>query len=196
LSAVAVTLNEEPAAPATRVSDVGDAASVKSGGAGETVAERVEEWLSAPEVPVRVNITLPAAEFAAAVIVTFCGVPGIRVSVAGWAVTPAGSPVIATFTAPVKLLDGTVFTLICCPAPPARSVTAPGVTVRVKSPSGAFEPPQESRMRQKRKLEHPTRAFEKTPMGNPQESVYSMYFKLFRARATWTDSTPRISHEL
>jgi hypothetical protein len=40
-------------------------------------------WVSAPEVPEKVSIALPAAVVAAAVIVTFCVVPGDRVSIAG-----------------------------------------------------------------------------------------------------------------
>jgi hypothetical protein len=117
---------------------------------------------------VKVNIALPTAAFAAAVNVIFCAVPGVRESVAGCAVTPAGNPVIATLTTPEKLLDGTAFTLICCPVPPERSVTLAGVVVRVKSPSAAgLEPPQEINTTQKRKPEHPTRAFEKAPISTP-----------------------------
>jgi hypothetical protein len=116
LTAVAVTVTGEPVAPAVRVRDVGDAVSVKSGGGGGVVtmvAVTVVEWLRAPEVPVRVSVALPAAVVGAAVIVTFCALPGVRVSDAGCAVTPAGRPVMATVTVPVNPLAGVAFTLTC-----------------------------------------------------------------------------------
>jgi hypothetical protein len=112
-TAATATLTPAPAPPATTVADAGDTASVKSGAGAARVAATVAEWLSAPEVPVKVTMTLPAAAFAAAAIVTVCAVPGIKLSVAGCAVTPAGSPAIETFTIPIKPLDGTALTLIC-----------------------------------------------------------------------------------
>src|SRR5208337_962223 len=48
------------------------------------------------------------------------------VSVGGFAVTPVGSPLIATVTIPVKPFAGTAFTLICCPMLPATSATVAG----------------------------------------------------------------------
>jgi hypothetical protein len=171
-SAVAVTLTWEPAAPGVSVSDAGDTASVKSGGGAgaEMVAATVTEWLSIPDVPVRVNVALLAAALAAALIVTLCAVPGVKVSVAGCAVTPVGNPVIATFTSPAKPFAGTAFTLICCPAPPGASVTSAGEEVRLKSPSavGLEPPPHDTNTRQKRKLEQPARVFEKAPMSPPK----------------------------
>jgi hypothetical protein len=47
-------------------------------------------------------VELAAAVLDAAVKVTLCAVPGTSVSVAGDAVTPEGSPVIATETVPLK----------------------------------------------------------------------------------------------
>jgi hypothetical protein len=70
LIAPAVTLTKEPAAPPTIVNDVGDNISEKSDGDTEIVIATVAEWLSAPEVPVRVNVAFPAPAFAAAVTVT------------------------------------------------------------------------------------------------------------------------------
>jgi hypothetical protein len=173
-SAAALTLTCEPAAPGVRVSDAGDTVSAKSGaGAGaEMVAATVAEWLSIPDVPVRVNIALPAAALPAAVTVTFCAVPGVRVSVAGCAVTPVGSPAIATPTIPAKPFAGMALTLICCPAPPGTSMMFAGEEVRVKSPSaaGLESPPHDSNIRQKR-LEHPTRVFEKAPIFPPKSSA-------------------------
>jgi len=76
-------------------------------------------------------MALPAAALAAAVTVTVCAVPGVRLSVAGFAVTPVGRPAIATLTIPVKPLAGAAFTLICCPVPPGTSEMLAGVAVRV-----------------------------------------------------------------
>lgn len=69
-------------------------------------------------MPVRVSIALPGIVAAEAVKATVCAVPGVRVSVAGCAVTPVGKPVIATDTWLVKPLTGTALTLICWEVPP------------------------------------------------------------------------------
>lgn len=165
LTAVAVTLTWEPTAPAVRAAEVGDAVRVKSGGGGgaEIVAAMVAEWLSAPEVAVRVRVTLPATAVAAAVSAIFCAVPGTSVRVAGCAVMPVGSPVIARVTVPVNPFAGLAFTLICCPTPPGTSVMADGVGVREKSASdaGLDPPPQEIVARQERRLKQTLSAFEK-----------------------------------
>jgi hypothetical protein len=114
LSAVASRLTGEPVAPATMVSDLGETVREKSGtGAAETASATVAEWLRVPEEPVSVTVALPVAAAEAAVSVTFCAVPGVNVSVAGFAVTPVGSPVTATATIPVKPFAGTALTLIC-----------------------------------------------------------------------------------
>ena len=150
-TAVARTLSFEPVAPATIVRDVGDTASEKSGGGGdaEMAKATVAEWLRVPDVPVRVTVALPDAATEAAVSVTFCAVPGVKESVAGLAVTPEGSPVIATATIPVKPLAGTAFTLIFCPWLPATIATVAGAAVSEKSCGGGEveteldPPPQE-----------------------------------------------------
>jgi hypothetical protein len=136
----ALTLTTCPAPPATTEIAEGAADSEKSGIAAfaETVAATIAEWLRAPEVPVKVRVALPAEAVEAAVKVTFCAVPGTRVSAAGFAVTPAGSPLIATVTIPVKPFDGTAFTLTTCPAPPATTEIAEGVTDSEKSGVAAF----------------------------------------------------------
>jgi len=138
LTGAAFTLICCPAPPATSVTIAGVEVSEKSatGAATETVTATVAEWLRVPEVPVKVIVALPAAAVEAAVSVIFCAVPGAKVSVAGLVVTPVGSPLIATVTIPVKPLTGAAFTLICCPAPPATSVTDPGADVSVKSAPG------------------------------------------------------------
>src|ERR1700761_1955953 len=80
---------------------------------------------------------LPATALALALRLTLCGVPGINFSVAGCAVTPAGSPVIATDTAPANELVKTAFTVSLCPAPPAPTVSPLGAAVSEKSPAAA-----------------------------------------------------------
>jgi hypothetical protein len=95
------------------------------------VAATVAEWVSAPELPVKVTVALPAAALAAAVTVIVCGAPGVKLSVAGCAVTPAGRPAIATFTVPMKPLAGTAFTLIGCPVPPGTSEMLAGVALKI-----------------------------------------------------------------
>src|SRR6202012_3691432 len=67
-----------------------------------TVSARVAVVLSAPELPVNTRFALPAAALLPAASVTLCGVPGVNVNVAGDAVTPAGRPLRATLTVPVK----------------------------------------------------------------------------------------------
>src|SRR6266566_4806220 len=135
------------------------------------VAATVAEWLRAPEVPVKVTMALPAAALAPAVTVTVCAVPGVKLSDAGCAVTPTGSPAIATFTIPVKPLTGTAFTLICCPAPPGTTEMLAGVAVRVKSPAaaGMEPPPQDANRSKQRKLIHPTSVFEEALKANPRK---------------------------
>jgi hypothetical protein len=170
LTAVAITLTRALAPPATSVAVFGASVSVKSGGGALTVTATVAAWLKEPDVPVKVNVALPIAAFAAAVTVTFCAVPWIRVSVPGLTDTPVGSPVIATTTGPVRLLIGDALTLIDWAVPPEMSAIVAGVEVKLKSPSGAFAlPPHDNNMRQKRKLTHPTSVFEETPIATLQD---------------------------
>jgi hypothetical protein len=134
LTAVARTLIFEPVSPATKVTDVGEVESEKLGpDAAEMVVATVAEWLRVPEVPVKVTVALPDAAEDAAVSVTVCGVPGIKVNVAGLAVTPDGSPATVTLTVPVKPFCAAAFTLTVWPIPPAVSVTVAGVDVSKKS---------------------------------------------------------------
>ena len=62
----------------------------------ETLAEAT--WLSEPDVPVNVAVTVPAEAFAAAKNITFCVPPGVRVKLAGVADTSAGKPVTCNAT--------------------------------------------------------------------------------------------------
>jgi len=159
MAGTAFTATGWPVPPATIVSFDGEAVTEKSGGGGavEMVSAAVAEWLRAPDVPVKVTVELPAVAVEAAVSVTFCAVPGVKESVAGLAVTPVGSPVSETATAPEKPLPGTAFTLIFCPWPPATIVTVAGVAVIEKSCGCAgFEtepdtPPQEITARHRNK---------------------------------------------
>ena len=127
-----------PPPPGTSETLAGEAVRLKSatGGGAETATATAAEWLKAPDVPANVTMAFPATALAEALTVTVCAVPGVKLSVAGCAVTPLGSPAIATFTMPVNPLAGTAFTLICCPPPPGASETLAGVAVRLKSPAG------------------------------------------------------------
>ena len=55
-----------------------------------------------PELPVKVTVDVDAAAADDAVSVVLCAMPGVRLKDAGLAVTPVGSPVIATLTAAEK----------------------------------------------------------------------------------------------
>ena len=57
-----------------------------------------------PEVPVNVTVDVAATALSAAVNVVLCATPGARLNVVGFAVTPAGSPMIATVTVPANEL--------------------------------------------------------------------------------------------
>jgi hypothetical protein len=139
LTAPALTVTVEPAAPAVRLNDVGETAKVKSGVAAAAAMVRATfaEWLSVPEVLVKVSVAFPAAVEEAAVRVTCCAVPGVRVSIAGLAVTPAGSPLSVTATRLEKPLTALAVTEIGTPVAPAVRLNDAGAAVRVKSPAGA-----------------------------------------------------------
>lgn len=134
-SAAAVRLTCEPPAPAIRVSVAGDALSVKSD-RGATVTATPAEWLNAPDVPVKVTVKVPAPALVAAVKATLCAVPGVRFNVAGFAVTPAGRPVIATATVPTNELTAAAVTLTCEPVAPGTIVNDVGDTASEKSGGG------------------------------------------------------------
>ena len=87
--------------------------------AAVTVKATVAVCVKVPEVPVKVTVALPTVAFAAAVSVTLCAVPGVSVSVAGFAVTPVGSPLMVTITVAVNPFVGTASTLTDFPVLPA-----------------------------------------------------------------------------
>jgi hypothetical protein len=92
---------------------------------------------NAPEIPVTVIVLVLATALDAAVSVSAWGVPGVIVDVAGLTVTPAGNPVTAIPTPALNpftpLTDADVDPL----APPAVTLTVPGITVSVKSAGAA-----------------------------------------------------------
>jgi hypothetical protein len=65
-----------------------------------------------------------------------CGVPGTRLSIAGVAVTPDGSPNADTVTVPPKELSEFTSTEIWEPAAPLMTVADAGVTLKEKSGAG------------------------------------------------------------
>jgi hypothetical protein len=137
-TAVAVTLTKPLAPPAASVAEVGASVSVKSGGGAPcTVSARGAMCVRLPDVPVNVSVDVEDAAVLAAVSVTVCAIPGERLNVAGLAVTPAGSPVIAMFTVPVNEFTAFAVTLTKLLAPPAASVAEVGARVSVKSGGGA-----------------------------------------------------------
>ena len=79
----------------------------------------------------------PGAAVAVALMVMFCAVPGMRLSVVGFAVTPDGRPVIATATVPVKAFKAEAVTL-SEPVAPGITVRVVGDTARAKSGAGAM----------------------------------------------------------
>jgi hypothetical protein len=174
LTALAETLIGIPAAPTVRVREAGTAVSVKSGVGAEVaamVAETVAEWLNEPDVPDRVMVALPAAAEEAAERVTVWAVPGVRVRVAGCAVTPLGRPVMVTATLEVKPFSGAAFTLMVWLGPPAVSAMVAGVAEREKSgvsggltTLGMDPPPQEARRKRRHNPGMAERDFGKTFM--------------------------------
>jgi hypothetical protein len=114
-----------------------------------------------PEVPVRVRVVLPPIAEPSAEIEMFCGVPGVSIKDEGCAVTPVGSPLIATETVLLKPFDAAAATLICCAGPPGARVTVPGEDEREKSAGGLELPPHEASKRQRKRPEQAKNVFEK-----------------------------------
>ena len=79
---------------------------------------------------------LPVAAADDAVRVTFCETPGMRDRVEGLAVTPAGSPAMATETVPVKEFSAVALTCIEEPVEPATRLSDVGVMESEKSGGG------------------------------------------------------------
>ncbi len=78
----------------------------------------------------------PASAEGEALRLTVCGAPGVRVSVAGVAVTPAGRPVTVTATVPAKPLTADASSVTGVPVVPSRMVWLAGDTASEKSGGG------------------------------------------------------------
>jgi hypothetical protein len=117
---------------------VGDAESEKFGtGAAFTVRPTVVVWVSPPEMPVMVTVTVPVAAVLLAVNVRRL------VLVAGFvpnaAVTPEGSPVALSVTLPVNPFAGVTLIVLVPPVPPWVIVPLAGDADRPKfGVTGAF----------------------------------------------------------
>jgi hypothetical protein len=90
------------------------------------VRERVAALLRLPDEPVKVTVVEPVAAVAEAVSEILWATPGVRVSVEGLAVTPLGSPVIATATGLANPLTESAMMLVLCPAAPKVRVSEEG----------------------------------------------------------------------
>ena len=110
--------------------------SVEAGGGGagtETASVAAAVCLRVPEVAVKVSVEVPAAAWAVAWRVKDCCVPGVRVTVAGEAVTPVGRPFRVSARVPEKALFGVASREIAPGAPPRSRVRVVGEAVRLKS---------------------------------------------------------------
>jgi hypothetical protein len=102
------------------------------------VSASVAAWVREPEVPVKVMIgAADAAVMTAVRAVVAEGCAGVRVSVDGLAVTPAGSPEIETETEPVNELSAVAVTVMALLVVPALSESEAGETAREKSGAAA-----------------------------------------------------------
>ena len=94
--------------------------------AAVTVSASEAECVRLPDVPVNVTVEALAGEVRPVVSITFCGVPGVRLNVAGFAVVPAGSPVIATIIGSLNPLTAFAVTLTAEAAAPAVTLSDVG----------------------------------------------------------------------
>ena len=118
-------------------SEAGETASVKFGGAAWTESVSVAVWERAPEVPVRVMVGAADGVVIAAVnVVVAEGWAGVSVRVDGLAVTPVGSPPMATETEPLKELSDVRLMVMALLVVPAFSDNEPGETARERSGVG------------------------------------------------------------
>ena len=77
-------------------------------------------------------MAFPGVALAAVVILMFCGMPVVRLSVDGLAATPEGNPLRATLTVPVKPVPGVALMVRLCEVP-ATIERLTGESVKVKS---------------------------------------------------------------
>jgi hypothetical protein len=83
------------------------------------VTETEAVWLSAPEVAVNTTVDVVAVAVADAERLTGCGVPGVRLTVVGEAVTPGESPLVVTLIVPANPLRAVAESFTGCALPPA-----------------------------------------------------------------------------
>src|ERR1700722_15390962 len=93
----------------------------------------VAACVSAPDVPVKSTVAAPEPALDAAVSVTFCDAPGVRLKVAGDALAPAGNPLVFTAIEPVNPFRAAAVTDTVSLVPPAVRVRLPSLTVSEKS---------------------------------------------------------------
>lgn len=112
-----VKLWEAPPAASVRLAGV---AEIEKSGAAVTFRLTDAVFVSVPAVPTNTNLMLPTVAVELAESVTVCGgFPGASAKLDGAADTPAGRPLIVTFTDPEKPLTALAETINCLPAPPA-----------------------------------------------------------------------------
>ena len=124
-----------PVFPCVMVTELGEAESEKSG-AAFTVRVIVVVWVSVPETPVTVSVTVPVAAVLLAVRVSVLA----EVALVGLklAVTPEGSPLTERFTDPLKPFNGfTVMVLV--PIFPCVIASELGDADRLKSGFVVFQ---------------------------------------------------------
>jgi hypothetical protein len=105
--------------------------------AAVTVSPRLAVWVREPDVPVNTTFALPACALLPAVSVMLCAVPGVSVNDVGFAVTPAGKPLSATPTVPLKPFSALADNCTGCPAAPIVTLKDCGLTASEKSAAGA-----------------------------------------------------------
>ena len=131
--ALAVTEMLFPATPSVSDKLAGDSVSEKSGAGVEAATVRVSDVVALallPEVPVKVTRDGPVVAPDAAVIVTVCGVPGVRLKEEGVIVTPVGGALLSpTLTIPLKPLSAFAVRETVCDGPPAVTVRSIGERV-------------------------------------------------------------------
>jgi hypothetical protein len=135
LSAVAKTETVWAAPPAVTVTVVPVTVSEKSGVATGACTVRVTGavWVRLAAVPENCTVAVLAVAVAVAEKLTVCGVPGVRVKVAGVAVTPAGIPLAVTWIVPENPFRAAAETETVCAVPPAVTVMLVPVAVSEKS---------------------------------------------------------------
>ena len=93
-------------------------------------------WERAPDCPLMSMLEAPRVASASAVKVKVCGVPGVRVSVAGEAETPVGGADSEMLTVLLNPFAAVAETVVCWPEAPMVRVRLGGLRVGEKSGGG------------------------------------------------------------